>query len=359
MADVLIVGGGIVGLLSALSHTERGRRVTLVDAPAERPPASWAGGGILAPLFAWRYPAAMNRLTVDGPARYRALVSSLTGYAGLREDDLCDSGLWVEAPGEECRRALDWARDWGQRCEPRALATAWPEAADRDGVWFPEVGNIRNPRLLKALRARLADQGVRTVRDRAVALDPMGRGATVVLAGGERLSAPSVLISAGAWSPSLLSPLGVSVPLFPAKGEMLLYRLAPGRVPTIVLTENGYLIPRADGAVLAGSTLKEGDDSTHPTEEGRRKLEAMATSILPALAGRAPEHHWAGVRPGCGRDWPYLGAVPGTRGVFAAVGHHRNGLVSAPASAEFLAQLMSGETPFLDPADYSLAVPSS
>ena len=116
MADVLIVGGGIVGLLSALSHTERGRRVTLVDAPAERPPASWAGGGILAPLFAWRYPAAMNRLTVDGPARYRALVSSLTGYDGLREDDLCDSGLWVEAPGEECRRALDWARDWGQRC---------------------------------------------------------------------------------------------------------------------------------------------------------------------------------------------------------------------------------------------------
>ncbi len=85
---------------------------------------------------------------------------------------------------------------------------------------------------------------------------------------------------------------------------MLLYRLAPGRVPSIVLTENGYLIPRADGAVLAGSTLKEGDDSTHPTEEGRRKLEAMAASILPALADQAPEHHWAGVRPGCGRTGP-------------------------------------------------------
>ncbi|MBL7252271.1 NAD(P)/FAD-dependent oxidoreductase [Alloalcanivorax marinus] len=359
MADVLIIGGGIVGLLSALSHTDRGRRVTLVDAPASHPPASWAGGGILAPLFAWRYPDAMNRLTADGPARYRELVSRLAGYAGLRHDDLCDSGLWVEATGAERESALDWARDWRQRCEPRALAAAWPAAEDRDGVWFPEVGNIRNPRLLKALRARLADQGVRRVEDRAVAVEPEGRGATVVLAGGERLAAPSVLISAGAWSPSLLAPLGVSVPLFPAKGEMLLYRLAPGQVPSIVLTENGYLIPRADGAVLAGSTLKEGDASTEPTEEGRRRLEAMAASILPALADLPPEHHWAGVRPGCGRDWPYLGEVPGTHGVFAAVGHHRNGLVSAPASAEFLVQLMNGETPFLDPADYSLGPSSS
>ncbi|MEP4373215.1 MAG: FAD-dependent oxidoreductase, partial [Alloalcanivorax venustensis] len=167
--------------------------------------------------------------------------------------------------------------------------------------------------------------------------------------------APRVLRCAGAWTSALLAPLGVRLPLFPAKGEMLLYRLPPGRVPTIVLTDEGYLIPRADGAVLAGSTLNPGDATTHPTVTGRWALQAMAASLLPELASVTPSHHWAGVRPGSDRDWPYLGPVPGTSGVFAAAGLHRNGLVAAPASAELLVRLMCGETPSLDPADYSLS----
>lgn len=84
MADVLVVGGGIVGLLSALNLSDRGLSVTVIDAGGQRPPASWAGGGILSPLFAWRYPDPMNRLTHDATARYRALVDRLRvkpGYA--------------------------------------------------------------------------------------------------------------------------------------------------------------------------------------------------------------------------------------------------------------------------------------
>lgn len=358
MADVLVVGAGIVGLLSALELADRGAEVTVVDAGGEHPPASWAGGGILSPLYAWRYPDAMNRLTVDAPARYRALFERLQGQAGLRRDDLNESGLWVAAEGDEQRRALDWASTWGIPCRPGPLTAHLRDGLDGDGVWFPEIGNIRNPRLLKALRAALAPR-VRFVAGRATAVTPLDPGARVELADGRRLSASKVLIAAGAWSPPLLKPLGAIPELFPAKGEMLLYRLAPGRVPCIVLTEGGYLIPRADGAVLVGSTHHAGEDSQTPTEEDGRHLRALAARLLPELAGQQPLHHWAGVRPGCGRAWPWLGELPGRRGIFAAVGHHRNGLVAAPASAELLARTISGEPAGPEAADYSFSSLSS
>lgn len=355
MADVLVVGGGIVGLLSALNLSDRGLSVTVIDAGGHRPPASWAGGGILSPLFAWRYPDAMNRLTHDATARYRALVGRLRGQAGLRVSDLHDSGLWAAVDGDERREALRWASAWGVSCQEAPLSRHLSAAPERDGLWFPEIGNLRNPRFLKALRAALVSQRVTFVKAAVEAVRPGVRGAELALSDGGTVSAPRVLICAGAWTSALLAPMGVRLPLFPAKGEMLLYRLPPGRVPSIVLTEQGYLIPRADGAVLAGSTLKAGDATTYPTVTGRWALQAMAASLLPELADVTPAHHWAGVRPGSDRDWPYLGPVPGTRGVFAAAGLHRNGLVAAPASAELLVQLMCGASPSLDPDDYSLS----
>lgn len=355
MADVLIAGAGIVGLLSALELTERGRRVTLVDAPATYPPASWAGGGILSPLYAWRYPDPMNRLTVDAPARYRRLVEKLAGHGGLRRDDLNDSGLWMAVAEPECERAQAWARAWQLPCAPASKSDHLRGADDEPGLWFPRIGNIRNPRMLKALRCVLKKRGVVFVNAEVKRLLPCGQGAELHLVSGERLAAAKVLISAGAWSTRLLAPLGVDLPLFPAKGEMLLYRLAPGRVPSMILTEQGYLIPRADGAVLVGSTLEEGEGSDYPSVTGRWALESKARALLPELARRRPVAHWAGVRPGCARDWPYLGPVPGCEGVFAALGHHRNGLVAAPASAELLAQLICGQAPTLAAADYSLS----
>jgi glycine oxidase len=354
MTDVLIVGAGIVGLLSALELTDRGRRVTVIDAPAVYPPASWAGGGILSPLHAWRYADPMNRLTADATARYQGLVTRLAGSAGLRRDDLNLSGLWVAVDEPERARARVWARAWRLPCREAAQGEHLPGAGEAPGLWFPEIGNIRIPRLLKALRGALKGRGVTFVSARVERLWPEGRGAEVALAGGERLRAAMVLVSAGAWGARLLAPLGVALPLFPAKGEMLLYRLAPGRVPAMILTEQGYLIPRADGAVLVGSTLEEGEGSHYPSVTGRWALEKKAAALLPALAGLRPVAHWAGVRPGCRRDYPYLGRVPGCEGVFAAAGHYRNGLVAAPASAELLARLMCGERPALA-ADYSLS----
>lgn len=177
MADVLVVGGGIVGLLSALNLSDRGLSVTVIDAGGQRPPASWAGGGILSPLFAWRYPDPMNRLTHDATARYRALVDRLRGKAGLRASDLHDSGLWAAVDGDERRQALSWASAWGVSCQEAPLSRHLSAAPEREGVWFAEIGNLRNPRLLKALRATLVGQGVTFVN---AAVDVVRPGKSVV-----------------------------------------------------------------------------------------------------------------------------------------------------------------------------------
>ena len=113
MSDVLVVGGGIVGLLGALELTRRGRAVTIIDAPAQYPPASWAGGGILSPLYAWRYSDAMTRLSVDAFSRYQQILGEcdaarIPGCEAL----LHSGGLWVETGGDDAARARQWARRW-------------------------------------------------------------------------------------------------------------------------------------------------------------------------------------------------------------------------------------------------------
>jgi len=360
MSDVLVVGGGIVGLLGALELTRRGRTVTIIDAPAQYPPASWAGGGILSPLYAWRYSDAMTRLSLNAFSRYQQILdeSNAAGIPGC-EALLHSGGLWVETSGDDAVRARQWAERWQVLVQAMPASERMPESAVGAGLLFPSLGNIRNPGLLKVLRTHLQRLGVRFESAMVSRIVPGAVGGQVLAADGRQWQGDTVVISAGHAAAELLRSIHFAMPLFPAKGEMLLYRVKPGQVPGVMLTERGYLIPRQDGSVLVGSTLRKGDDTTYPTVAGRYQLERLATRLWPELASCSPAFHWAGVRPGCERDIPFIGLVPGTNGVFAAVGHYRNGLVAAPASAELLAQLITGEQPFTDPKPYSLSSASS
>ncbi|MZR61364.1 FAD-binding oxidoreductase [Alcanivorax sp. DP30] len=357
MSDVLVVGGGIVGLLSALELTQRQRSVVVIDAPDAFPPASWAGGGILTPLFSWRYSDAMTRLAVDALPRFERLLKRLDPCGDSSRTLLNRGGVWVSAREKEIDEALAWAERWQVAAERRSAGSLMTDFNAEAGVFFPAQGNIRNPGLLKLLRHELQRRGVRFEFAHVVDVQRCSKGVQVCAKDGRRWLSSQVLLSSGVGMQSLLEKLGVSLPLFPAKGEMLLYKLEPGQVPAVMLTEEGYLIPRNDGAVLVGSTLRKGDASFYPTVQGRYRLEAIAKALWPSLSRYKPSFHWAGVRPGCERDFPFLGPLPGLQGVFAAAGHYRNGLVSAPASAELLAQMMCGDVPFTDPDVYS--VPAS
>lgn len=352
MRETLIVGGGVMGLLTALHLHDRGRQVCLVDAGSAIPPASWAGGGILSALFPWRYPDPLTRLTHHAHDDYIRLSARIRAAGGV-DPQVHRTGMLVSCRGDG-DKALSWARKWGVAMYRPGEAGIPPGLRADNHVWMPEVGTIRNPRLLQGLRHLLQKEGVKQLEGQVQSIIRHAGGWRLTGSGLE-LYSDQVLLSAGAWANSLLAEMDVELSLMPVRGEMLLYDAGLQPPPCIILEESGYVIPRADGKVLVGSTLDPDITDQRPTEKAARNLEAVARWLWPPLQGKVPLAHWAGIRPGSSRPWPWLGEVPGGSGLFVAAGHYRNGLVSAPASAELLADLMCGRTPSLDPEPYSVS----
>jgi glycine oxidase len=165
--------------------------------------------------------------------------------------------------------------------------------------------------------------------------------------------AERVVIAGGAWSALLLEATGVTLPIRPVRGQMILYRAEPDVVQRIVLSRDRYVIPRRDGRILVGSTLEEVGFDKSTTRAAMQELESEATRLIPALANYPIEHHWAGLRPGSPHGIPYIMQHPRIEGLFINTGHFRNGVVLGLASARLLADILLQRQPILDPAPYA------
>lgn len=356
MADCLVIGGGIVGLLCALELRREGLEVTVIDAGPGRPSASWAGGGILSPLFPWRYPDSLSRLTLPARGHYQRWCEAVSEL-GLVPPELHDCGMFVVQPPSADADA--WAARWGQAVRPSSLRDRMPGfVEDKPGYWMPDVGAVRNPQMLAGLRALATHRGVTQVQDQVVSLDVQGAAAHG--ASGRHYPADTLVITAGHWSARLVQQWVPTELLFPVRGQMLLYRARPGLLPAILLAEEGYLIPRRDGLILAGSTVEPHVTDMRPEVGAAQQLTKMAEALLPALRDAELVAQWAGIRPGSDRPVPVLDRLPDTR-VWLATGHYRNGLVAAPESARLLARSVMAGMPAPELQDYSLlsAVSSS
>ena len=345
---IALVGAGVMGALCALQLRAAGMDVTLFDDGTHAPPASWAGGGILSPLFPWRHSHAVNRLCQDAFTEYRQITDDII-CAGGEDPQLDQPGMLVV--GEpDVARALEWSQREGRRVE-----TVLRD--DRTCLWMPDVGAIRNSRLMKGLRTLLHARGVEVQTRRVSALRDLACGVDVGLSDGTFLRADKVVITAGWRSRQLLADTPLASMFFPAKGQMLLLKAQPGAVASILLADGGYLIPRRDGLVLLGSTLEPGRDDLQVTDDARNTLLAAGMALLPSISDWPVVGQWAGVRPGCRRDEPVIGRLSADGNIWVCSGHYRNGLTAAPASARLLAALLTGRETGLDPMPYS--VPSS
>ncbi len=356
MVDVLVVGAGVAGILSALELKQRGCSVRLLDAGVARQPASWAGGGILSPLFPWRYPDAMTPLTRNARRDYGVWRDHILA-AGGPDPELRDGGMLVLEPGDD-ELAMAWAGRHDLELKPVSAGERMPWLADRRALWLPEVASIRNPRLLKGLEILRQQAGIELIREQVLSVEK-DSGRVRVLTHGGRMQADRVLLTAGAWTAGLL-PQSLSQSIFPVRGQMLLYRPATPFPDSVLLSPAGYLIPRADGLLLAGSTVETGVDDCIPTEQALTRLQGMAEQLWPALRGVIPVAQWAGIRPGSTRPLPLIGELPGSEGhIWVNSGHFRNGLVCAPASAALVADLICELAPGIDPVPYSVSGSSS
>lgn len=360
MTTAVIVGGGVIGLLTARELLAGGLQVTLVDKADTGAEASWAGGGIVSPLYPWNYVPAISALASWAQSVYPDLIQMLRQETGI-DPQLNPCGLLMLDP-PEAEQALCWARQFGknmQRVDADFVAQREPAAtADfSDALWLPYVSNVRNPRLLQALKASLLRHPAFTLLDNnpVLAIEQTQQGSAAVVCAERRLIADQVVVCAGAWSASLLQQAGCDLPIVPVRGQMLLFDSRPGLIHSIVLKDGKYLIPRLDGHILVGSTTEEvGFDKT-TTDEARELLLSHAFDMVPVLRDVPVVKQWAGLRPGSPGGLPFIGRIPGWNNLHVNAGHYRNGLVLAPASARLMADLLLQRAPVVDPAPYDPA----
>ncbi|GGK83441.1 glycine oxidase ThiO [Amphritea balenae] len=359
MSDYLIIGAGVIGMLTARELAQSGADVSLVDMNNCAQESSWAGGGIVSPLYPWRYSEPVTALASWSQTSYIHLAQLLLEETGI-DPELRLKGMFMVGVDDE-EEALAWGRKFHrpmERVNADFLYQKEPNlvAGCESALWMPEVASIRNPRLGRSLRRSMEiTPNIRLVEQSKVdnLIVENGRAVGVKLSDAE-LRAEKLIIAAGAWSGELLGSLGIELPVEPVKGQMMLFKAPPGLISRVVLMGGRYLIPRNDGRILVGSTLERVGFDKQITDDAKESLRKTALDICPALKDIELEHHWAGLRPGSPEGVPYIGAVPGIENLYLNAGQYRNGLVLAPASTRLLADLLLERTPVIDPQPYQL-----
>lgn len=359
--DAIVVGGGLIGMLTARELALGGLKTAIVERNETGRESSWAGGGILSPLHPWRYSDPVNDLAEWSQRFYPQFAEQLAQETGT-DPEWTQSGMVIlDIEADERDEAVSWAFQFGYELEylgNEAVLQQNP-ALRWDGtgaIWMPTVAQVRNPRLLQALRKHIDALGVAVLVGETVTEIEAGDGhAPVVVSQDGRLSARNVVVAGGAWSGELLGSLGISLPIEPVRGQMLLIESRPDLIEHIILSGNRYLIPRLDGHILVGSTIEHTGFEKMTTEEARADLAHIAYSLVPELERYPIVQHWAGLRPGSPDGVPFIGPIPGSTGVYVNSGHFRNGVVTGPASAKLVADLILDRPPLCEPAAYSPA----
>jgi glycine oxidase len=332
--SVVVVGGGIVGCLTAMQLRKQGHAVTLVErniiAAQTSGESSWAGAGIAFPLLPWFYQDVVNELALAGARAYPAVSAELFAETGI-DPECIRSGMLIQPPFNP-QQAIEWCQRFGLEA-----------AVQGENLLIPEVVQIRNPRLLQSLKAWLMKRGV-TLREQTQ-LMPLQEGHARITSWqtttGDTLSADVFVVTSGAWSFELLKETASSLDIKPMRGQMLLYQMTPGLLPHILYRDGFYMLQRQDGHLLAGSSLEDVGFDTGVTDSMRQEMLQKAEAIFPALKGQPIIKHWSGLRPGTPHNIPSIGRHPQIENLYLNTGHFRYGVTMAPECARRIAAMLA------------------
>lgn len=355
---VVIVGGGIVGCLTAMELVQRGCRVTIVErnqiASQTSGESSWAGAGIMFPLLPWMYSDQVNTLTQYGAQHYGDICAQLFRDTGI-DPQMLNSGFLL-LPDFDSTQALDWCSRYEVEAHVTSAAQYGVLSSKGDAaLWLPGIKQVRPPCLIHALRAWLEQKQVRLLEHTQLLPLPAGTSSlhSWQTQQGEVITGDQFVVTSGAWSFELLKGVAKQLQIKPMRGQIVLYK--PERNPeTMIYREGFYLVPRRDGYLLAGSTLEDVGFDPSTTPEVLAEIRQKAEAILPALQGLPVIKHWSGLRPGTPENLPIIGPHPGINNLFINTGHFRYGLTMGPGSARLTAAMICGEQPWTDPSPYAL-----
>jgi glycine oxidase len=335
--DLIVIGGGIIGLSLSIELKKRGARVLVVERGEPGREASHAAAGMLADCTI-ETPAILQPLATASARMYPEFVLGLQDESGVHID-LRDEGTLVFPPPEHIHNRPGFSTE---SLPPAPLGQMEPALADpnRPAIYLKE--RSVDPRGLVAAALKAA-------KHRGVDISSGSEVKNVLLTDGRvsgvatdktSYAAPIVVNCAGAWA-GHLPPL--PFPTRPVKGQMLAVA-AKGLLRHVIRAPEVYLVPRSDGRVLIGSTLEDAGYDKRTDARTIQRMHRAAIALVPALEQARVLEDWAGLRPGTPDDLPILGATS-TPGYFAATGHYRDGILLAPITAHVMAQVITGSTP--------------
>ncbi len=352
--DVAVIGGGAIGLAVAWRARQRGLSVVLVDKGDLGRGASHVAAGMLAPVAeADPGERALLELGLRSARSWPSFAAELEEVSG-RPVGYRESGTLVVArdrdEAEALERELALRERLGLRVErllPSAARRLEPALTPslRAAFHAPDDHTVDPRRLTAALAVAAARAGVEYRVGQEVSAVVPGEG--VEIEGRQTVAAARVVVAGGAWSGAI--PGVPAVPVRPVKGQTLRLRSRPGEAPLLerpVRYEGGYLVPRQDGSVVLGATVEEQGFDLALTAGGLYELLRDASELVPGALELEVTETVAGLRPGTPDNAPLLGELDG---VLFATGHHRNGVLLTPVTAELVAAQLAGETA-IDPA---------
>lgn len=355
--DFTIIGGGIMGLLTARECRLAGASVSVIDKNQIGLESSWAGGGILLPIYPWRQHQAITDLVIQSLKLYPALTDAIQATSRI-DPEFVQSGLLI-CKNPDYIDAINWCETNAIHYQTPALTTLKHLQTEFNRpLWLPEIHQARNPRLLKAVYSDLKHLGVHFITgSELLTLNIHQQRVQSISTSSGDYPVAQIILTTGAWTGQLWRQLfsstgSVQPEIDPVKGQMLLFDAKPDTLSTMVLDNAHYLIPRSDGKILAGSTVERSGFNKETDLETKTQLAAFAHQLLPSLKQFPIIAHWAGLRPGTEHGIPYIARHPELENLSINAGHFRNGLTMAPASAQLLADLLLNRFPKIDPEPY-------
>ena len=344
---IIVVGAGLVGTAVARALAIAGADVVVIERGVPGAEASWAAGGILSPQVECDHDGPLLRLCLQGLKATERLVVELGAHGhdlGVVRGGTLDVAV-DDDEAEALAHRVRWQTAAGltanllTSADVKALSPALGDVVA--AAHFPTESALEPRLLFAALRADAVRAGVTVLSDRRV-VRVEARAVHVVDAGAEAvIEGDAVIVCAGAWTPQVA---GADVPahaVVPVRGQMIEVQGEPSAFDVVVYGRGGYVVPRVDGRVVAGSTMEHVGYAKAVTVSGLQRLCAMVGGLVPALTTAPVVSTWAGLRPGTADGLPLLGRQ--ASGVWVASGHFRNGVLLAAVSGEVMARaVLSG-----------------
>lgn len=347
ISEVLIIGGGVIGLTIARQLHKKGvRKITILERGKIGAEASHAAAGMLAPNAETDKLDDFFFLCDESNKLYPRFAEELLDETGVDIELDKNGTLYLafnESDVEEIRRRFRWQSGTGFKVEhltARETRRIEPFVSPDvlESLFFPNDWQVENRRLIDALRKYAATNFIEIRENTEITrLLSENRKITGAETATEKFFAGKVILANGAWTSLLKADNFILPSVKPIRGQIISFQTAKRLFRKVIYSPRGYLVPRADGRILAGATVEDVGYDKSVTADGIEFLRENALEIAPSLVNLEIAEKWAGLRPFAADGLPVLGGFANVENLFLATAHYRNGILLAPLTAEILA----------------------